>query len=78
MPAGEQEGSKDTLTVSPWRTQESGARGLHVDARPAVATKGNPFPQLPKRQGRGSAMGRGRVKGKTKEAGRKRWEHNLR
>ena len=33
MPAGEQEGSKDTLTASPWGMQESGAGGLQVDVR---------------------------------------------
>ena len=33
MPAGEQEGSEDMLTASPWGTQESGAGGLQVNAR---------------------------------------------
>ena len=33
MPAGEVGGSEDTLTASPWGTQESGAGGLRVDAR---------------------------------------------
>ena len=33
MPAGDQEGSKDTLTSLPWGTQEIGAGGLQVDAQ---------------------------------------------
>ena len=33
MPAGEQEGSKDTLTASSWGTQESGSGGIQVDTQ---------------------------------------------
>ena len=33
IPAREQEGSKDTLTLSPWGTQEIGTGGLQVDTR---------------------------------------------
>ena len=33
MTEGETRESRDTLTASPWGTQESGARGLRVDAQ---------------------------------------------
>ena len=39
MPAGELEGSDNTLTAFPWGTQENGAGGLRVDARAGGSNK---------------------------------------
>ena len=66
MSEGEQGGRGDTLTVSPWDMQESGAGGVQADtwaggsnnwkASSAAADKAGPH-------GRGAVMGRGRGKG---------------
>ena len=74
MPAGELGWSDDTLTASPWDTQESGAGGLRVDARvggsdkrkapSATADKAGTQGRHGARQGQGENMeARGNLRG---------------
>ena len=58
-----------TLTASPWGTQESGARGLRVDARAGGSDSRKAPSATADEAGRGTYMGCGRGKGRKTEVG---------
>ena len=64
IPEGEEEGSGDTITASPWGTQESGVGGLQVDVQAGRSNNRKPPSAAVKRRGCGAIMGRGRGKEK--------------
>ena len=71
MTAGGAEGGRETLTATPWGTQDSGAGAVHGGTRVSRGDTGKSPSAATDEAGARAAMGRGRRRGGKGEAGGK-------